>query len=102
MLQRGGNSAQDTDDVEEYTENGADCAPGLDIGLCPLLFQSCIPLPPFNIKVILQYIAAVCNTFSSINMILFRLAAARNKAPPAAARYLPPFQMFLLAGGRGL
>ena len=90
MLQRGGNSAQDTDDVEEYTENGADCAPGLDIGHCPLLFQSCIPLPPFNIKVILQYIAAVCNTFSSINMILFRLAAARNKAPPAAARYLPP------------
>ena len=38
MLQRGGNSAQDTDDVEEYTENGADCAPGLDIGHCPLLF----------------------------------------------------------------
>ena len=37
MLQRGGNSAQDTDDVEEYTENGADCAPGLDIGHCPLL-----------------------------------------------------------------
>ena len=93
MLQRGGNSAQDTDDVEEYTENGADCAPGLDIGHCPLLFQSCILLPPFNIKVILQYIAAVCNTFSSINMILFR---------QAAARCLPPFQMFLLAGGRGL
>lgn len=37
--------------------------------------------------------AAVCNTFSSINMILFR---------QAAARCLPPFQMFLLAGGRGL